>query len=110
MKLFKTIAATTAVITCCIGNAVPTKASTLVDLSRGTMTLINDGNPHGYIVQGARTWKTYTPDQDYAYPIKGAGPGVRQTHQLSRSDHQGFANIFYQADRNGDTFRNAVYD
>ena len=107
MKLFNAIAATV-VIGGALINPVPAKASTLVDLMRGTLTMINDGNPHGYIVQGARTWKSSTPDQDYAYPLEGAGPGTKQTVQLSRVNHHAFANIFYEADRAGDTYRNAV--
>ena len=107
MKLFNAIAATV-VIGGALINPVPAKASTLVDLMRGTLTMINDGNPHGYIVQGARTWKSRTPNQINAYPIKGAGPGAKETHQLSRADHQGFAQLFYEADRDGDTYRNAV--
>ena len=107
MKLFTAIA-TAVVLGGALINPVPAKASTLVDLMAGTITRINDGNPHGYIVQGARTYKTHTPNQDYAYPIKGASPGTRQTLQLSRVDHQSFAKIFYEADRAGDTYRNAV--
>tara|TARA_X000000950_G_scaffold189855_1_gene229483 strand:+ start:146 stop:544 length:399 start_codon:yes stop_codon:yes gene_type:complete len=107
MKLFTAIAPAV-VLGGALINPVPAKASTLVDLMEGTVTMINDGNPHHYIVQGARTYKTHTPDQYHAYPLKGAAPGTKQTRQLSRESHQFFAKIFYEADRAGDTYRNAV--
>ena len=108
MKLFTAIAAAAAVITCCIGSEIPANASTSVDLMRGTLTRINDGNPYAYIIQGTRTYKTHTPDQRIAYPLEGAAPGTKRTEQLSRADDQVFANFFYEADSAGDTYRNAV--
>ena len=108
MKLFKTIAATAAVITCCIGNPLPAKSGVVVDLYRGTRIDINDGNPYFYIVQGGRTWKGHKPAHELAYPINGAGPGEKRTYKIDKSFHQTAARLFHEADMAGETYRNGI--
>ena len=56
MKLFNAIAAAAVIGTSLIGST-PASASIVVDLYRGTATMINDGNPYGYTVQGTKTFK-----------------------------------------------------
>ena len=62
MKLFKTIAATAAVITCCIGNTIPANASIRFDLEGDmhSMLICNDNDPYIY-ANNDRTWnKAYS--------------------------------------------------
>ena len=107
MKFFKAIAATAAVITCCIGNPIPAKAGIVIDLHRGEVTEINDGNPHLYYVQGCRTSTNRRPLQGAAYPtIAGERPGFKRTRSLSQSLHQQAAQNFREDDRDGLTYRN----
>ena len=44
MKLFNAIAATAAVITCCLGNPLPADASLNVDLNKKRVTMTKDGD------------------------------------------------------------------
>ena len=62
MKLFKTIAATTAAITCCMGNPLPANASIRFDLEgyMHSMLICNDNDPYIY-ANNDRTWnKAYS--------------------------------------------------
>jgi len=72
MKLFKTLAATAAVITCCIGNPIPAEASIHTDVRSGRTLNINDGIPDHYL-NDYQTGRSVVREGDrgVAYPVQG---------------------------------------
>ena len=88
MKLFKTIAATAAVITCCIGNPLPAESSVQVWLNKGTIVFKNDGIPTYGVGQGCThnmlTGGELGDDYEYVrYPVKGQGFNYEKTQELT---------------------------
>ena len=89
MNLFKTFAATAAVITCCIGNPIPAKASIQVWLNKGTIVFKNDGIPTYGVAQGCSTnmltgGKEIGDDYEFVrYSVKGQGFNYEKTQKLT---------------------------
>ena len=93
MKLFKTIAATAAVITCCIGNSLPVQASMSIDLNSGLVRIKNDGDPHTYLARNGMTVRTYS-GENFRYPIEEAGVGTSHSQTMSAQQHRTHTEIF----------------
>ena len=89
VKLLNAIAASAAVVACCIGSQLPAKASIQVWLNKGTIVFKNDGIPtfgagqgctHNMLTGG----KELGDDYEYViYPVKGQGFNYETTQKLN---------------------------
>ena len=62
-------------------------ASVVFNLNSGTMTGINDGDPHGYTTKNGLT--TIEPMPNARYPFPGGYRGERRSKQLTYDEYNG---------------------
>ena len=103
MKLFKAIAATAAVITCCIGNALPAEAGRLYSLKHNVGVSRNDGNPRFVITDGSRL-RVYHAEEN-RNPLGGGGYGYQKVYGLSREQMSIGADFLHEGRNCVDTLR-----